>query len=102
MWLRTGFRWDGPEGKVRATQFHARVLLFQGRADRTVPIGASEALARTLGRQVTFVAFPGAGHVQAWNFEPQRYEAALRTWLGRVARNPGRHRARPARAPPRP
>ncbi len=85
--LRTGFRWSGSEGKVRPQQFRMPVLLYHGSADGTVPIAPSESLAAALGEQVTFVRTEGAGHVQSWNFDPQGYEAKLRTWLTRVVRD---------------
>ena len=86
--IRTGFRWDGPEGKVPPGVFRTPVLLFHGVADRKVPIGTSEALADALGGRVTFVRTAGAGHVQSWNFDPEGYERTLTEWLSRVA--PGR------------
>lgn len=83
--VRTGFHWNGHEGKVVASEFTMPVLLFHGTADATVPIGPSEALAAAAGDRVTFVRTQGAGHVQSWNFDPEGYERALRTWLQRVA-----------------
>ena len=83
--VRTGFHWNGHEAKVRADEFSMPVLLFHGTADRTVPIATSESLAADLGTRVTFVRTKGAGHVQSWNFDPEGYERALRTWLARVA-----------------
>ena len=82
--LRTGFQWNGPEGKVRPEVFHAPVLLFHGVADGKVPIATSEALAAALGSRVTYVRTAGAGHVQSWNFDPEGYERALTEWLARV------------------
>jgi alpha-beta hydrolase superfamily lysophospholipase len=83
--VRTGFQWGGHEGKVVASEFTMPVLLFHGTADATVPIGPSESLAAAAGERVTLVRTPGAGHVQSWNFDPEGYDRALRTWLPRVA-----------------
>lgn len=83
--VRTGFDWNGHEGKVRASEFTMPVLLFHGSEDATVPIAPSESLAAAAPDRVTFVRTQGAGHVQSWNFDPDGYERALRTWLPRVA-----------------
>lgn len=82
--LRTGFHWNGHEGRVRAGEFAMPVLLFHGTGDLTVPIAPSEALASAPGARVTFVRTEGAGHVQSWNFDPEGYERALGAWLARV------------------
>jgi pimeloyl-ACP methyl ester carboxylesterase len=79
--LRTGFRWDGPEGKVAASVFRTPVLLFHGTADGTVPIAGSQSLARALGDQVAFLPVKGAGHIQSWNYDPETYERVLCAWL---------------------
>ena len=83
--MRTGFAWNGHEGRVAASEFTMPVLLFHGTADATAPIGPSESLAAAAGERVTFVRTKGAGHVQSWNFDPDGYERALRAWLPRVA-----------------
>jgi len=83
--VRTGFNWNDHEGRIAASEFTMPVLLFHGTADATVPIGPSESLAAAAGDRVTFVRTKGAGHVQSWNFDPDGYERALRTWLPRVA-----------------
>jgi len=83
--MRTGFDWNGPEGKVRASEFTVPILLFHGTADRTVPIATSDALAAAAGGRVTFVRTPEAGHVQSWNFDPEGYDRKVQAWLERVA-----------------
>jgi len=65
----------------RVRDFHVPILLFHGTADTTVPIGPSEAFAAALPRFVTFVKTTGAGHVESWNVDPRRYDAAVRAFL---------------------
>ena len=84
--LRTGFRWSASGPRAWREQFRtpAPILLFHGTADPTVPIEPSEAFARALGDRVTFVTTEGAGHVQSWNFDPERYGRTLSEWLTRT------------------
>jgi uncharacterized protein len=85
--LRTGFRWSGSGARAWPDQFRAStpILLFHGTADQTVPIEPSEAFAKAMGDRVTFVTTEEAGHIQSWNFDPERYERTLAAWLTRTA-----------------
>lgn len=87
---RTGFAWRESGASAWRAQFQrgTPVLLFHGTADNTVPLSTSEAFAAALGRQVTLVRIEGAGHTQAWNYDPDRYEEALRAWLAEVVLEP--------------
>ena len=69
---------------VLLAYFQAPILLFHGDADRTVPVATSDRLAEVLPHLVTYVRIPGAGHVQGWNVDRERYVAAVRTFLTRV------------------
>jgi uncharacterized protein len=83
---RVGINLSSYDQVRRAQAFHVPILLFHGTADTTVPIAPSEAFAAALPRLVTFVKTPGAGHVESWNVDPQRYDAAVRTFLLSVTR----------------
>lgn len=87
--LRTGFRWADSGAQAWSLQFRrpVPVLLFHGTADETVPFATSEVFARALGERVTFVKTEGAGHIQSWNFGPERYETVLVRWLAGVVRD---------------
>jgi len=87
--LRTGFRWADSGEQAWSLQFRrpVPVLLFHGTADGTAPIAISEAFARALGERVTLVKTEGAGHIQSWNFGPERYETVLERWLAEVLRD---------------
>jgi alpha-beta hydrolase superfamily lysophospholipase len=82
---RIGIDFSAFDQVRRAHEFHVPILLFHGTADTTVPIGPSRAFAAALPRLVTFVE-TGAGHVESWNVGPQRYDAAVRTFLLSLAR----------------
>jgi uncharacterized protein len=81
---RIGIDFSAFDQVTRAHEFHVPILLFHGTADTTVPIEPSEAFAKALPRLVTFVK-TGAGHVESWNVDPQRYDAALRGFLASPA-----------------
>jgi pimeloyl-ACP methyl ester carboxylesterase len=87
--LRIGFEWRGFEGRVQAERFRVPVLLFHGTADRTVPITSTERFAAALGARATLVRTEGAGHIQSWNYQPQRYQDTLRRWLAATLAMPG-------------
>jgi len=77
---RIGIDFSSFDQVKRAHEFHLPILLFHGTADTTVPIGPSRAFAAALPRLVTFVE-TRAGHVESWNVDPRRYEAAVRHFL---------------------
>jgi alpha-beta hydrolase superfamily lysophospholipase len=78
---RIGINFSAFDQVRRAHEFHVPILLFHGTADTTVPIGPSEAFAAALPRLVTLVKTAGAGHVESWNVNPRRYDAAVRSFL---------------------
>lgn len=82
--LRIGLNWGAFDQVARAQQFRMPILLFHGTEDQTVPISSSDAFARALPRSVTYYRVPGAGHVEAWNVDPPRYDARVRAFLARV------------------
>lgn len=82
--VRYGVDWDSFDYLRRAGELKAPILLFQGTADRTVPFSTSDELARRRPDLVTYVRVPGAGHVQAWDVERQRYEGAVAAFVRRV------------------
>jgi hypothetical protein len=49
--------------------------------DGFVPSTASRALAEARPDIVTFEAFTGAGHTRLWNYDPARWNGAIRDWL---------------------
>lgn len=60
-------------------------LVFHGTADRTVPIGTSDAFRAAHPHLVDEVRVPGADHVESWNADPATYQAREATFLSCVA-----------------
>jgi pimeloyl-ACP methyl ester carboxylesterase len=67
-----------------ASTIRAPILLFQGTSDTTVPSSTSDALAAELPDTVTYLRVTGAEHIDSWNVDPARYEAAVQEFLARI------------------
>ncbi len=80
---RYGVDWSSLDYLEGAAKIHAPILLFQGTADQTVPAATSDELAR-VARDVTYVRVPGADHLDSWNLDPARYDAAVQAFVGSV------------------
>jgi pimeloyl-ACP methyl ester carboxylesterase len=57
------------------------LLLFHCVGDKLTPVAVSDAFAREHASIVTYHRIDDSGHIQAWNFDPARYEQELRTFL---------------------
>ncbi|MDJ0960248.1 MAG: alpha/beta hydrolase [Acidimicrobiia bacterium] len=79
--LRFGVDWSELDYLDDIDRIDVPILVFHGTNDTTVPVDVSERLAETRPDLVTFLAFEGAEHVQSWNFDPARYDAAMRRFL---------------------
>lgn len=73
--------WESLDAARNPGAFRLPILLFHGTEDDVVPIAVSEDFAAALPGFVEFVRVPGAGHVEAWNVAPRRYERRLLTFL---------------------
>lgn len=56
-------------------------LILHSDDDRFVPSGASRELAALRPDAVTLVPFDTAGHTRLWNYDPERWTAAIVGWL---------------------
>jgi alpha-beta hydrolase superfamily lysophospholipase len=65
----------------RSAELHVPILLMHSDDDGFVPSTASRALAEARPDIVTFEAFTGAGHTRLWNYDPARWNGAIRGWL---------------------
>jgi pimeloyl-ACP methyl ester carboxylesterase len=79
--LRFGVDWGVLDQVDRADEFEVPILLFHGDEDDTIPIATSRRFAAARPDIVRFEVFPGAGHVESWNVDRDRYEGALREFL---------------------
>lgn len=66
-----------------ADEFDVAILLLHGGGDATVPVDTSKEFAEARRDIVTFVRFPRAGHVDAWNTDRARYERVVGRFVGR-------------------
>jgi uncharacterized protein len=85
--FRFGLDWSTLDHVGRAELFDVPVLIFHGEDDTVYPVGASVAFAEA-AEDATLIEVPGAGHGEAWNVDPDRYERELRAFLARVSAEP--------------
>lgn len=84
---RIDFDWDSMNEIAHAKDFTIPILLFQGLDDPLVPPSDSAAFARDARPGIVKEqTAPQAGHIQSWNVNPARYDAALQAFLSRTAR----------------
>jgi alpha-beta hydrolase superfamily lysophospholipase len=69
----------------RARELNTPILLLHSDDDGFVPSTASRALAVARPDIVTFVPFDVARHTKLWNYDPERWEGAIRAWLKNLA-----------------
>lgn len=82
---------------TRAAEIDRPVLILHSDDDGFVPATASQALALARPDLVTLEEFTVARHVKLWNYDRDRWEAAIRVWLGELA-GARRRRERDAQA----
>lgn len=70
----------------RAKELDTPILLLHSDDDGFVPSTASRALALARPDIVTFVPFDVARHTKLWNYDPERWEGAIRDWLAALPR----------------
>lgn len=75
------FRWSDFDYLRTLPGLRVPVLLFHGDADRTIPYQLSEQVAAARPDIVRYVRVAGAGHVRAWNVEPETYLATVREFV---------------------
>ena len=90
--LRTGIDFGQLNHLAHATEFTQPTLLIHGDADEQVPVELSRLFAQARGDAVRYLEVPGAGHVVAWNHQPEAYDAAVTEFLQQFA--PRRERRR--------
>ncbi len=79
--VRFDLDWGDLDYLDRADELDVPILLFHGDDDGTVPVEIGDALAAARPDVVTYVRVPDAGHVRAWNVDPERYDRALAAFL---------------------
>ncbi len=79
--LRFGIRWSELDYVSKLSQAAVPMLVFHGLDDDVVPVELSRSLDEAAPRLVQLHETPGAGHVQSWNVDPERYEQLVRVFL---------------------
>lgn len=69
---------------TRAGELRLPILLLHSADDGYIPAGASRALAAARPDIVTYEEFATARHTKLWNYEADRWNAAIRSWLGKL------------------
>jgi hypothetical protein len=86
--FRFGVEWSALDHIESAAEISIPVLLFHGGADEYAPVASSREYADLVGDLATLIVIDGAGHGEAWNFDPTGYEAALADFLQSVMAEP--------------
>jgi pimeloyl-ACP methyl ester carboxylesterase len=66
---------------ARAAELHVPILILHSDDDGYVPATGSRRLAQLRPDIVTLVSFRRARHTRLWNYDPERWNAAIRDWL---------------------
>ena len=74
---RYGFRWRDFDYLGALPAIRVPILLFHGDADTLIPVELSDAAAALRPDIITYIRLPGAGHVRAWNMDPEAYRSAI-------------------------
>ncbi|HET7465417.1 MAG TPA: alpha/beta fold hydrolase [Candidatus Dormibacteraeota bacterium] len=78
---RYGVNWAAIDYQAQDSRLKAPILLFQGGADELVPQSMSDQLAADRPDLITYVVTPGAGHLDSWNLDPDRYERYVEDFI---------------------
>lgn len=82
--FRFGIDWSALDHVNRADDFTMPVLILHGEDDTVYPISVSRSFADAV-RHAEVVGFPGAGHGESWNVDPEGYETAVLDFLDRLS-----------------
>ena len=72
---------------ARADELDLPILLLHSDDDGAIPATASRALAAARPDIVTFEEFTTARHTRLWNYDPERWNSAIRRWLRTLGDN---------------
>jgi pimeloyl-ACP methyl ester carboxylesterase len=66
---------------TRASELTLPTLVMHSADDGYVPVDAARALAILRPDLVTYDEFTGARHAKLWNYDPERFDATIASWL---------------------
>ena len=79
--FRSGVDFAALDRRNTAVGIDVPMLLFAGTADSTTTIESIDAFHARLTTDVTYERLEGVEHVEAWNVNPEPYEATLAGFL---------------------
>ena len=79
--VQFGLEWAELNQQARAGQFDTPLLVLHGSSDELSPVDSVEEFVAALGGPATYERFDGAGRVELWNHDPERYSAAILEFL---------------------
>lgn len=83
--FRFRVEWSRLDQVRLGAEFRVPMLVMHGSRDPIAPVEVSREFAVLRPDLVTYEEFPGAGHGQLWNVDPDGYEAAVGAFLDAVA-----------------
>ncbi|HSQ59711.1 MAG TPA: alpha/beta hydrolase [Acidobacteriota bacterium] len=86
---RDGVEWDSLDHARGLDSLRAPLLVLHGEDDGVGPPATSRRLAERFPDRVMVITFPRADHAEAWNVDPDLYEAAVGSFLERELRGDG-------------
>jgi pimeloyl-ACP methyl ester carboxylesterase len=69
---------------ARSGELSVPVLVMHSDDDGYVPAAASRELAARRPDLVTYVPFAPARHTKLWNYDPDKWNGAIRSWLAKL------------------
>ncbi|PTA68117.1 alpha/beta hydrolase [Deinococcus arcticus] len=81
---RSGQDFDTVDQLRAAPKFTLPMILWHGTRDRTIPISQADALAAARPDLIEYHRVEGAKHIRCWNIDPEKYDAQLEAFVGRV------------------
>lgn len=87
--LRARIDWAVLDHLAAAPDLRHPILLIHGSGDDVIPVWLSDALAAARSDLVTYWRPDGAGHVTAWNHDPEGYERRVVGFLAQAGVTPG-------------
>jgi len=86
--FRFGVDWATLDQLAAAEEFNAPILLIHGAGDEQVPVRTADAFAAALPELVRYVRIAGAGHLEGFTVDLDRYTGAVGEFLLTVAVDP--------------
>jgi pimeloyl-ACP methyl ester carboxylesterase len=87
LWIaarRSGVEWKLLDQRLYAATFSLPLLLIHGAEDQTTPVTLIDEFSDTYAGSLEYLRVDEADHTEAWNKDPEGYEARVRSFLSEV------------------